>query len=242
MLKIFQAVKTLFLNLFFPTNCLGCGRDDEWFCSPCQKKIILNYHQTCPVCFKQSPQGKVCSSKCAREFVLDNLLVTTSRKANPVLDKVVHVYKYKLIPVLADYLSSLLLRVFLSEAENYQHYILVPVPLHPKREKWRGFNQAQELASRIGDKLKLPVLPLLKRIKNTQTQTFFQKEKRGENVKNAFQLNVKILQQLPPAALDQACFLLIDDVATTCSTLNECAKVLKENSIKKVGGLVVMRG
>lgn len=107
--------------------------------------------------------------------------------------------------------------------------ILVPVPLHPSKFKRRGFNQSYLLAqsfSRIAENV--TVSPLLKRIKNTQSQTHLSKIERKSNVKKAFAFFSK-------SAINRGLkYIIIDDVFTTGSTLNECAKVLRKHGINNI--------
>lgn len=110
---------------------------------------------------------------------------------------------------------------------------VVPVPLHPRREHQRGFNQADDLARCLG----LPVMPLLKRTRHTHSQIDLPKEQRRENVKDAFALNPGPWSLIPvPSAV-----VLIDDVATTGATLHACAMVLKQCGVKEVRALTAAR-
>jgi predicted amidophosphoribosyltransferase len=124
---------------------------------------------------------------------------------------------------------------------------VVPVPLHPRREYDRGFNQADDLARQLG----LPVMHLLKRVVHTQSQIELPKHARSENVKNAFALN-KPKGLLPqgftrysrgnePLGSFPAVVVLVDDVSTTGSTLEACARVLKANGVKEVRALTAAR-
>src|SRR5204863_9391333 len=98
--------------------------------------------------------------------------------------------------------------------------VIVPVPLHPARQRERGFNQASLLAELLSVHTSIPCRPLLERIRYTTTQTALDRSERMENLHNAFRLrknaNVRGLH-----------VLLLDDVLTTGSTLSECARVLK---------------
>jgi ComF family protein len=98
--------------------------------------------------------------------------------------------------------------------------LVVPVPLHPARQRERGFNQATLLAELLAREINLPLRPVLERIRYTTTQTAYDRSERMENLRNAFRLrknrDVRGLH-----------VLLIDDVLTTGSTLSECARVLK---------------
>jgi ComF family protein len=125
---------------------------------------------------------------------------------------------------------------------------VVPVPLHPRREYERGFNQAEDLAEQLG----LPVLPLLKRIVHTQSQIELPKQQRKENVKHAFALN-KPKGLLPQGLRYEnasgnersgsfpSIVVLVDDVSTTGATLEACAHVLKAAGVKEIRALTAAR-
>ena len=111
--------------------------------------------------------------------------------------------------------------------------VVVPVPLHPRREYQRGFNQANDLAQQLG----VPVMPLLKRIVFTQSQIELPRDQRHENVKSAFAFRPDPRSPLP----DPCIVVLVDDVSTTGATLEACAKVLKGNGVKEVRALTAAR-
>jgi len=110
--------------------------------------------------------------------------------------------------------------------------IVVPVPLHPRREYERGFNQAEDLAMHLG----LPVERLLTRVKHTQSQIELPKNQRQRNVKDAFALNAVAGCRIPVPVV-----VLVDDVSTTGSTLDACARVLKNAGVKEVRALTAAR-
>jgi ComF family protein len=98
--------------------------------------------------------------------------------------------------------------------------VIVPVPLHPARERERGFNQAALLAELLASRVTLPLRPVLERIRYTTTQTAYDRAERMENLHDAFRLRKN-------RDVRELRVLLIDDVLTTGSTLSECARVLK---------------
>jgi len=104
---------------------------------------------------------------------------------------------------------------------------IVPVPLHWIRRAWRGFNQSEILAARLSESLGLPLVHGLRRVRYTRMQTRIPKEKRGDNVRNAFQIDRKISGAVPG-------ILLVDDVVTTAHTVTECARVLGEAGAPQV--------
>ncbi len=111
---------------------------------------------------------------------------------------------------------------------------IVPVPLHPSRQRRRGFNQAELLAEALGEEIRLPVRLLLRKIKRTKEQKRLNKNQRIENVADAFIVDEDAMGEYVPASV-----LLLDDVSTTGSTLTACAKVLKSRGVKKVTFLTV---
>ncbi len=111
--------------------------------------------------------------------------------------------------------------------------VVVPVPLHPRRQYQRGFNQAEDLARHLG----VPVVPLLKRIVFTTSQIELPKEERHRNVKDAFEFAADPRAPIP----DPSIVVLVDDVATTGATLEACAMVLKRSGVKEVRALTAAR-
>ena len=129
---------------------------------------------------------------------------------------------------------------FLVESDLIDYFrdsVVIPVPMHAKRQRFRGFNQAEELAQNLARNLRLEFAPVLIKTKKTDRQVDLEKTQRLENVKNAFTLT----SHLNPQLLSGRSILLIDDVATTSATLNECAKILKAREPAEIWGLVVAR-
>jgi len=98
--------------------------------------------------------------------------------------------------------------------------VIVPVPLHPTRQRERGFNQAGLLGDLLSAQTSIPAKSVLERIRYTTTQTALDRSERMENLHNAFRLRKN-------ADVRGLRVLLVDDVLTTGSTLNECARILK---------------
>ncbi|HTB62477.1 MAG TPA: hypothetical protein VK737_02715 [Opitutales bacterium] len=100
--------------------------------------------------------------------------------------------------------------------------VLVPVPLHPRRMRWRGFNQARWVAEAMAAEGEAAgIEDLIVRVRNTPTQTRLNRKAREKNMKDAFALSPRAVVKF-----DQR-YILVDDVFTTGATLNECAKVLR---------------
>ena len=113
--------------------------------------------------------------------------------------------------------------------------MLVPVPLHLLRQRERGFNQSEIIAREIGKLAGLPVENLLRRVRATTTQTHFDRRARMRNLRGALALRQNVC--VKPLNI-----LLVDDVLTTGSTLDECARVLLEAGYPQPSALAVARG
>ena len=119
--------------------------------------------------------------------------------------------------------------------------LVVPVPLHPRRLRDRGFNQADDLARQLG----LPVSPLLRRVRFTTSQIELPADARQQNVRDAFALIPVLWSHLRPGYGGQApipdVVVLVDDVVTTGATMEACAKVLKRSGVREVRALTAAR-
>jgi len=228
---VFLKFKNAFLEMIFPVRCVGCGTEGEWFCKGCTDKIQLNKIQHCPVCWRENFNGKVCEN-CRSE--LAGVWVAASYRCNPELAAVIKTLKYKFSESLVQNLSEILVTTALPK-DYSESQVVVPVPLHRKRQRWRGFNQAELLVRPVAEKLNLPFENMLLRVKNTPQQACLARHERLQNLRGAFAISPKFSPQ-------NKIILLIDDIASTGATLSECAKTLKKAGAREVWGLVIARG
>ena len=115
------------------------------------------------------------------------------------------------------------------------NYLIVPIPLHSKRRRERGFNQAELLAKTISENLGLLPTNALERTKNTKAQAKLKKsECREENVAGCFKIK-------NPESVRDKNIILVDDVFTSGATMNEAVKILKENGAKRIIALVAAK-
>jgi len=144
-------------------------------------------------------------------------------------------FKYNMDLSLTDFLSEKLLSAYHRYGEIADIDIIIPVPLYASKKRKRGFNQSEILAKKLADKLIRPMLTdVLVKSKRTKTQAFLNREQRIENVQNVFKcLDFERVKNLN--------VLLIDDVATTTSTLEACAVALKEAGAKNIYALTLAR-
>lgn len=243
------SIAKFLLDLLFPIRCLGCNQislghkdnGENWVCRPCFEKIKLKIEFECAFCSSRTLNGETCPF-CRKENSLDYLWAAANY-SDPLVKKILWAYKYKFIHPLKFPLSRLLLK-FLKEKqrdkfiENYRQQILVlPVPIHRLRLNWRSYNQSELIAQELSRALGIATAAdVLVRPKKRKPQAEIKdKEKRIENTRGIFAC-------VKPDKVKDKTIVLIDDVTTTGSTLNECARVLKEAGAKKVIGLVVAKG
>lgn len=229
----------MLLDFLFPRRCLGCGKWGKYFCSQCLNLILLGPQRICPVCTKLAVGGLTHPS-CSRPWGLDGL--TSIFTYQGLMEKAIKRLKYRFVSDLAEDLVELFLS-FCGEDKFFSHFCqrenvyFLPVPLHSRRKRWRGFNQAELLGKMIANNLDLPFLPdLLKRIKNTKPQTKLKEEERRKNIRGAFKIRSNYKLSIINSKL-----ILFDDVWTTGSTLRECGQVLKRAGAKEVWGLTLAR-
>lgn len=227
---------TNLLDILFPKRCVSCGKFGAYFCPKCNAKIQYLENQFCPECTRPSIAGATHPS-CQRKYTLDGIL-SAFYFSGPA-KAAIHKLKYKLISDLADELVEIALsnQEFTTILHNIviKDFILIPVPLHRRRENWRGFNQAKALAEKIAKEFDFPFNDqILKRVKDTLPQVDLKREDRAENVSNAFQFSSK-------REVSGKKFLLFDDVATTGATLKACAYVLKKAGAPSVWALTLAR-
>lgn len=228
-----QAFWRFMLEMIFPAFCLGCGREGDFLCLKCLTKFDRLREQVCPLCYDKNLTGSVCDicKVHCPDFFLDGLMAFSRYEDKSLLARAIHLLKYDFVRDLAAPLAGLLAGLF-TEFPILRDFVVCPVPLHKKRLRWRGFNQAELMAECIKVKTGLPVKQLLERTQFSKPQMELEKVARGKNVANAFRtLDVEI----PPYVL------LLDDVATTLSTLNACAKALKQAGAARVFGIVLAR-
>ena len=212
-----------------PSQCAECGHLGRWLCFDCAGRILFLKQQNCYRCRKLSEGGRTCET-CRRHSDLYSVVVAAHFGIGPIRS-LIHGLKYGKSADLSEILGSVLVSAAVrNELENF---IVVPVPLAKRREKGRGFNQAELLARYLSNKLGAALLKALRRTRNTASQTELTREQRLLNIKDAFIVQRSVVGDN---------ILLVDDVITTGATLEECAKVLKQAGAKKVVALVVARG
>jgi ComF family protein len=226
-------------DFFFPLSCLSCETEGTLLCDRCARNLPKKTALHCPNCQAvTTPYGALCHA-CRGKSPLDGIFAATSFR-DPLVKKVIHAYKYSFGRSLAIPLGHVLGNELQKTPLPLPDMILF-FPLHEWRERWRGFNQAELLAEALAEMI-APELKLLPE-KNPLIRRHFtlpqsrQKNKiaRKENLSGAFILDPNTEKDFFRGKR----VWLIDDVATTGSTLTSCAAILKRRGAAEVRGITV---
>lgn len=227
-----KTAKNFLLDLVFPPLCLTCENhlpeSEKRVCDNCLASLSLYDYLYCPVCLGRDNR---CHPRSGY------LLAAATSYDHPVIKKIIWQFKYEGWQNLADPLSDLLVNC-LRKTGQYSRpdWLVVPLPLYKSRQKKRGFNQSELLAEKVNRQLNLVwSKDNLIRVRNTESQAeMIDYKTREENVKNAFFVN-------DPEEFNGKNIILIDDVFTSGTTLNEAIRVLRLVGAKKIIALVVAR-
>lgn len=241
MIPYAEKIKNFLLDALFPPICLNCQKtldksnineQNKFICDKCLSLIQINNTLFCPICRARLPENKkICH--------LDSkyLLAPAGNYDNEILKNLIHYFKYKNFKNLSPLLGELILSYIKNSRFQIldSKFLIVPIPLHKKRERMRGFNQSKLLANYIAKKLNLESIDVLERIKNNKPQAYLKdSEERIKNMSGCFQIKNS-------NSVNSKNILLIDDVFTSGATINEAVKILKENGAKKIIALVIAK-
>lgn len=224
-------LKRIAVDLLFPQRCIGCGREGSLICSSCQRSSPRIMPPLCPLCGEPQASAILCPRCISWQAKIDG--IRSPFRFDGITRQAIHQLKYRNLRALAAPLARLLADYL--AANPVPGEILVPVPLHHKRLRERGYNQSSLLAREMGRLTGLPVTDnCLTRVRHSlpQARTLVVDERR-RNVEGAFICR--------DSRLKGKRVLLIDDVSTSGATLDACAAALKETGVASVWGLVLAR-
>lgn len=216
--RAYLGIRNTLFDLIFPIECLACGQGQHWLCAACLEKL----------------KAELVVEKIYLE--VDDYLDMTyavSKFSHKLMQRLIKVYKYNFVADVGQVLNEVVCGKFDDYVIYHDAGMVVPVPLHARRLRWRGFNQSAILAQYFADHYLLDYAEALKRSRYNQPQAKKSQLARLANVSDCFEAQIDVCGQS---------IWLIDDVVTTGATLNECAKVLKAAGAKRVYGLCLAHG
>ena len=216
------------VELVLPAKCAACGREGDFICPPCRDALPELNRPWCGLC--ASPGVATPCSACQEWPPPYDRIAAPYLMEGGVRD-VVFELKYRGIRALAPDVGELMASHL--ESSRMAADVIVPVPLHGRRERERGYNQAALLARELGRRTGLAVEPALRRTKDTPPQVAMAGlDRRRANIEGAFECVADVRGRR---------VLLVDDVVTTGSTMAACAAPLKAAGASKVWGLAFAR-
>ena len=224
------------LDVVFPAVCLHCHErikhQEMWLCGNCYEKLSYLPGIHCPICgypdveseCDNCEQNRFAFTQALSVFMYDGAVKT-----------LIHELKYNGFTGIAEWFAAKMYQVVLQNQHFGNVDYVTAVPLHRVRKRERGFNQSELIARALALKMQIPYTDkLIKRMYNTVSQTLLDKNMRRQNLGNAFGLS-----KLSP---DKLRILIIDDVFTTGTTVNEATKVLKVAGAEKIYILTISHG
>ncbi len=239
-MTVFGKITKDLLDLVYPPQCLACKAPldhtkEAYLCKRCVGDIKTNPKPWCVKCGRAvGGVGALCH-ECRKTRYHFERAYSACLYEGP-LKECVHQFKYRGRSQLSRLLSGFIIDFIKDNAEILEGVNAVTaVPLSAKRLKEREYNQSRLLAAEISETFALPLLDALIKTRSTPPQSEMRRESRLTNIKDAFGMREGV-------NLNGRNVLLVDDVLTTGSTLNECARVLAEAGAKKVIALTLARG
>jgi ComF family protein len=243
--KTKRLIKKFLLDILFPIQCLGCGREGQWLCEKCARSL--------------APAPKVNNLVIP---ALDKIFVAGDYN-DKNLARLIKKFKYSFMFALGETLGRILGDFWASQLWLFPDLdstdsassqvlslnvstspeglfspkagpLLVPIPLSTERLRWRGYNQAEILANFVSREFGYQISSDLIKIKNTEPQANLTEKTRLTNVAGCF--------RWAGPNLNGRTIIIIDDVVTTGATINEAALCLRQAGAKKVYGLVLAKG
>lgn len=238
--RILDKIKEAALDTLFPKFCLNCGREGGYVCGDCSV-FIGEAALICPVCNKSSFTGQRHSS-CSASFKMDGLVNVWEYEG--IIKELFKNVKYKGASHMVPEFTAKAFKFIAEDTGRFQPFLsflfsentcITYVPMHKKKEKQRGFNQAKLIAEEMGEIGGKKVVSLLAKTKETSSQTKLDREARSENLKGAFKYNNS------DKAVFSSQIVLVDDIWTTGATMRESCLILKKAEVQKIWGFTLAR-
>jgi len=230
------------MSIIFPRTCASCGETLPFngknnICNSCFDGFEKNKGLICKRCSAPLKDGGAHCYDCKDGKNIYFEVLKAPYVYQDKIKKVIKKFKYSDRTFLAADFACSMSKLIIKEEWCKDIDIIIPVPLHFIKQFRRGYNQSFLLAKHIGRYLNKPVCKdILFRKKNTKAQFGLGRQEREKNLENNFVLSDKYADFIKGKKV-----LLVDDVATTCTTINQCSKILKKSKAKKVYAVTIAR-
>lgn len=229
------------IKLLYPDRCPLCQQISEGICEVCKEEMPLVQEPCCFRCGKplEDEQEEYCFDCRQHGHMFDEgrgfLLYQNKVRES------IHRIKYQNKRDYLEWYGKEMISVFETEIERWNPDVLVAIPMDSRKMRRRGYNQAAILAKHLGRSLQLPwEADVLKKVRQTADQKVLTHQQRRSNLKDAFAVNEDFLNEAGMLPWEKV--LLVDDVYTTGSTMDEAAKVLRQYGVQKIYFLTICIG
>ena len=216
------------LDILYPKTCCFCGEvSAEDICNKCRKNIVYIQEPVCKKCGKpiRYEEGELCHDCQNNDFSYEQGKSIWLHKG-PVRNSIYR-FKYNNKRIYGKFYAEELYRLYQHKIKEWDIDVIIPIPLHQRRRRERGYNQSEIVAKYLGELAGIPIeRKVLCRIRNTKPQKSLNHKDRKANLKNAFRAkgDLKKIKNI----------LLIDDIYTTGNTIHEATKALQKKGALKV--------
>ncbi|MCF7906380.1 hypothetical protein K9L04_00415 [Patescibacteria group bacterium] len=231
MANFFYKIKYFLLDTLFPNKCINCGKTGDFLCKNCLNVINKLDLGKCLFCKEKCNFG-ICE-KCFLNKYFDGVFCIFNYKdiKNLIKDMKYNGF-YDICRFFGEILADFYIKYNINSYFESSNILLIPVPMHRKRLRKRGYNQTFKISESFSYKTKINIYDkILFRTKNTIKQATLSEKERKENLKGVFDCNLKNLSNID---IKNSVVLLLDDVITTGSTLSECSICLRKYGFEKI--------
>lgn len=218
------------INIIYPNKCPLCGKVlefDELVCKKCESELKYIREPICKKCGKQllEEEKEYCEDCKKRIHYFDSGIGVFAYTGS--IKNAIYEFKYKDMKVYGKFFGMKMAEYAKGYINHWKADVIVPVPVSKKKYLKRGYNQAEILAKELSKNCNIPMdATVLYRIKDTRPQKEMTRESRKKNLENAFIISGNVVKYKK--------VILVDDIYTTGSTIDECAKALKAAGVEKV--------
>ncbi|MCI8408409.1 MAG: ComF family protein [Lachnospiraceae bacterium] len=228
-------IAEVLINMVYPPRCPLCGaiikESKRLACDSCYKELEYVEEPRCKCCSKaiEDEEAEYCYDCSRKEFYFESGIALWNYSSQ--MKKSLAMFKYQNRKEYGKFYGEEFVRVYGDVLKSLEPDALIPVPVHWTRYIERGYNQAAIIANQIGKRIQIPVVEdFLVRTKKTIAQKHLDDKGREQNLQGAFAVSEKWKKN----EHKMECVVIIDDIYTTGSTINTCAKVLKKEGVKEI--------
>lgn len=223
-------ISGLMKDVLFPKSCPMCDevmKRGMLICGNCEPKLVYINEPKCKKCGKQieNNETEYCNDCSKNPHYYKRGIAAFLY--NDMVSHSIYRFKYHNRRTYAEFYGAAIAKMYYPEIRRWQADVIIPVPIHEKKMIKRGYNQAELIANELGKNLDMKVDGrLLKRVVNTRPQKEMSRNDRKKNMENAFKITNNVVEYKK--------IILVDDIYTTGSTIDACAKALLSAGVKEV--------